>query len=166
MAGTHRYLVALGSNVRHRRHGSPRQVLAAALDELAGEGLAVDAVAPVIASAPIGPSLRQYANGAALVSGDIEPGELLALFKRIERRFGRKRGGQRWGSRVLDLDIVLWNGGAWRSPGLCIPHPGFRTRGFVLGPASAIAPGWRDPVTGLTIGHLHSRLTRPRPAPR
>ena len=62
---------------------------------------------------------------------------------------------------MLDLDIVLWSGGAWASPDLTVPHIAYRERAFVLTPAMQIAPEWRDPVTGLTIRHLHSRLTRP-----
>ena len=161
-----RYLVALGSNVRHHRHGRPERVLRAALAALEQAGLQVEAAAPVIASAPIGPSLRRYANSAALVRTALAPPELLAVLKRIERAFGRRRRGQRWGARVLDLDIVLWEGGIWASPGLSVPHAPFRLRDFVLGPASAIAPGWRDPHTGLTIRQLHARLTRARALPR
>uniref|UniRef100_UPI0015771B8A 2-amino-4-hydroxy-6- hydroxymethyldihydropteridine diphosphokinase n=1 Tax=Sphingomonas bacterium TaxID=1895847 RepID=UPI0015771B8A len=80
------------------------------------------------------------------------------------RAFGRRRG-RRWGARVLDLDIVLWSGGSWRSPGLTIPHPAFRDRRFVLDPMVALAPRWRDPVTGLTIRQLAAQLTRRRPLP-
>lgn len=155
-----RYLIALGSNQRHHRHGLPERVLAAALAALEAEGIAVEAAAPVIRSAPIGPSLRRYANGAALVASAFWPDELLAALKGIERRFGRRPGGQRWGSRVLDLDIVLWSGGAWSSPGLTVPHAAFRTRDFVLGPAAALAPRWRDPLSGLSLRQLKARLTR------
>lgn len=166
MAGTHRYLVALGSNMRHARHGSPPQVLGAALRNLAKQGIEVEAIAPTIASAPVGPSLRRYANTAAVVQAMLAPEELLALCKQIEREFGRKRGGRRWGSRVLDLDIVLWSGGVWGSRRLTIPHPAFRERAFVLGPAATIAPRWRDPLTGLTIKQLEARLTRRTRLPR
>jgi 2-amino-4-hydroxy-6-hydroxymethyldihydropteridine diphosphokinase len=140
-------------------------VLHAALSALEAEGIAVLDVARIIASAPVGPSLRRYANGAALIEADLDPPALLALLKRIERAFGRTRGGKRWGARVLDLDVVLWDGGMWGSPELIVPHRSFRERGFVLQPASAIAPTWRDPVTGLTLRQLHARLTRPRPLP-
>ena len=157
-----RYLIALGSNKRHHRHGAPAGVLAAALDALAAHGIAVLAVAPVLQSAPLGPSKRRYANGAALIESDLDPEELLALLKSTERQFGRRSGGQRWASRVLDLDIVLWSGGAWSSPDLTVPHKSFRQRDFVLRPARALAPLWRDPITGLSLNHLHARLTQPR----
>lgn len=121
---------------------------------------------PVIASAPVGPSQRRYANSAAQIATALEPPQLLALLKRVERAFGRRRGGQRWRSRVLDLDIVLWSGGAFVSRELTIPHPLFRERDFVLAPAAAIAPHWRDPLGNLTLRQIHARLTRHRSLPR
>jgi 2-amino-4-hydroxy-6-hydroxymethyldihydropteridine diphosphokinase len=164
----HRYLVALGSNMRHPRHGSPRRVLAAALDALDHGKLHVLAASRVIETAPLGPSRRRYANAVALVRSKRDPDELLAKLQKIEHRFGRRRTGRAWGARVLDLDIVLWNGGAYASDetDLVIPHPAFRTRRFVLDPAATIAGRWRDPLTGLSIQHLRARLTKPRSAPR
>lgn len=153
---TQRYLIALGSNVRHHRHGLPPAVLRAALADLAAGGIAVERASHVLSTAPLGPSPRRYANAAALVATDLDPAALLRRLKAIERRFGR-RGGRRWASRVLDLDIVLWSGGAWSEPGLIVPHVAFRERGFVLAPAAAIAPAWRDPVTGLTLRQLAAR---------
>ena len=164
MAG--RYLIALGSNRRHHRFGTPEQVLVAALGELDHKGLKLLASARTIHSAPLGPSRRRYANSAALVKSKLDPLELLARLKHIEAKFGRRSGGQRWTARVLDLDIVLWSGGVWATQDLTVPHPLFRARSFVLTPAKAIASTWRDPITGLTLRHLQARLTRPRPAPR
>ncbi|HEX9963848.1 MAG TPA: 2-amino-4-hydroxy-6-hydroxymethyldihydropteridine diphosphokinase, partial [Allosphingosinicella sp.] len=97
----------------------------------------------------------------ALVESDLDPPALLARLKRIERDFGR-RGGRRWGPRVLDLDIVLWSHGAWAGDGLIVPHPEFRRRGFVLEPLVEVAPTWRDPITGATVRQLHYRLRRRR----
>lgn len=157
----HHYLIALGSNRRHHRIGRPDKVLAAALLALAADGQDVLAAAPIIETPPIGPSLRRYANGAAIIASPLQPNALLALLKRVEVRFGRRRG-QRWSARTLDLDIILWSGGSWHSPSplLIVPHPAYRTRDFVLRPALAIAPHWRDPLTGLTIAQLHHRATR------
>ena len=174
------YLIALGSNQRHGRFGPPAAVLGAALRALAEAGCRVLAAAPVVASAPVGPSRRVYANGAAVVACDAAPDVLLARMKAIEARFGR-RCGQRWGTRVLDLDIVLWSGGRWRSGArsapmrargagwggwLAVPHPAYAGRDFVLGPAARVAPAWRDPVNGRTVRQLaqgrRSSLSKPR----
>ena len=135
-------------------------MLKAALERLETEGLRVTAAAPAIETDPIGPSIRRYANSAAVIETDLEPEALLALLKRIEHDFGRRAGGQRWRARVIDLDIVLWSGGPYASPALTIPHKLFRERRFVLDPALAVAPDWRDPITGLTLRQLHARLTR------
>ena len=140
-------------------------MLAAALEELAALGT-VTARSQVVDSAPVGPSQRTYANAAALLESDCEPDSLLDGLQGLESAFGRRRHGQRWSARVLDLDIVLWSGGTWASERLTIPHPHFRARAFVSGPAAAIAPLWRDPLTGLTMRQLDARLTRSGPLPK
>ena len=125
----------------------------------------VFAVSPTIRSAAIGQSRRCYANAAAIVSTDLSPPALLAMLQSVEAHFGRIRRGQRWQARTLDLDIILWSGGMWSSdkPALAIPHYAMRERTFVLGPAHAIAPDWRDPVSNLTIRQLFHRLYRSNP---
>ncbi|WP_340588726.1 2-amino-4-hydroxy-6-hydroxymethyldihydropteridine diphosphokinase [Erythrobacter alti] len=152
------YLIALGSNQRHPGFGSPEAILrhaACSIGEILGDVLATSRI---IRSAPVGPSTRQYANGALVVGSDLPPLNMLDGLQMIESQFGRRRVGRRWRARTLDLDIVLWSEGLFASPDLLIPHPMFRQRGFVLGPASEIAPDWRDPVTGLTLRQLRARL--------
>jgi 2-amino-4-hydroxy-6-hydroxymethyldihydropteridine diphosphokinase len=152
------YAIALGSN-RRSRHGSPAGTLRAAL-----RALGPVAVSTIRNTPALGPAGRSFANAVAIVESALPPDELLAHLKRIERDFGR-RGGMRWGPRVLDLDIVLWSGGAWGGAPI-VPHPEFRARAFVLKPLAEIAPGWRDPLTGLTVRQLLARLTAARPAHR
>jgi 2-amino-4-hydroxy-6-hydroxymethyldihydropteridine diphosphokinase len=155
----HRYLIAIGSN-RRGRHGGPEAEVRAA-----ATAIGATALSPVIATPALGPSIRRFANAVALVESAEEPPELLLRLKRIECAFGR-RSGRRWGARVIDLDIVLWSSGIWRSPGLTIPHAAFRQRRFVLDPLVAVTPDWRDPQTGLTIRQLAARLTRRAALPR
>ena len=147
----HQYVIALGSN-RRGRHGSPRQELAAAVAAIG----AVVAQSRVIETAPLGPSRRRFANAAILIESAETPPQLLVRLKQIERDFGRRRG-RRWDARVIDLDLILWSGGAWSSPGLTIPHPLFRRRDFVLRPLVLLVPDWRDPLTGRTIRQLAAR---------
>ncbi len=124
----------------------------------------VFAQSAVIETAPIGPSRRRYANAAIIVSSELDPPSLLSRFLQIEAHFGRVRRGQQWRARVLDIDILLWSEGMWISdtPELAIPHRYMRERNFVLTPAAMIAPYWRDPVTGLALRQLQSRLNRPK----
>ena len=150
--------------MRHPRHGVPRRTIGAAIDALVGIGDVV-AVSPIVNSDPLGPSARRYANACAMLETNHEPESLLAALQRIECEFARRRIGMRWRARTLDLDIVFWSGGIYALPDLAIPHPQFRERPFATGPASAIAPDWRDPLTGLTLRQLHARLTRNRPLP-
>lgn len=155
----HRYLIAIGSNRRGRHGGPDAEVRAAAA------AIGASALSPVIATPALGPSIRRFANAVALVESGDSPTLLLARLKAAERAFGR-RAGRRWGARVIDLDIVLWSGGMWRSPRLTIPHAAFRERRFVLDPLAHLAPAWRDPITRLTVRQLRARLTRPLPLPR
>lgn len=154
------YAIALGSN-RRSRHGSPAATLRAAIAALAG----VKAVSKIRATPALGPAGRGFANAVALVDSDLLPDALLGELKALERAFGR-RAGRRWGPRVLDLDIILWSGGAWGGPGPIVPHPEYRGRTFVLEPLAELAPDWRDPLTGATMRQLLARLTAPRPVPR
>ena len=156
------YVIALGSNRPHGHHGRPASVIAAARSYLSGPAVALLASAPIIASAPVGPSLRTYANSACLIRSCLMPPALLAGLKSIEREFGRRRG-QRWGNRVLDLDIILWSGGRWQSRNLTIPHRLWRERDFVVSPVASLVPAWRDPLTGLTTRQLAFRHNRPIP---
>jgi 2-amino-4-hydroxy-6-hydroxymethyldihydropteridine diphosphokinase len=154
------YAIALGSNRPHGRYGAPARVVRAAVELLAGLGR-VEAVSRIRPTPAMGPSDRAFANAAAILSTDLAPNVLLAALKRIERDFGR-RPGLRWGPRVLDLDIILWSGGVWGGAPV-VPHPEFRHRDFVLAPLAEIAAGWRDPITGLRVRHLLSRLRKPVP---
>ena len=127
------------------------------LDETLGE---VADYSKITFSAPVGPSNRQYANGALLLRSRLNPLSLLNVMQDTETMLGRVRRGQRWQARTLDLDIVLWSGGIFAHPALSIPHPMFRERDFVLAPATQIAPRWRDPVTGLTVRQLAARQAK------
>jgi 2-amino-4-hydroxy-6-hydroxymethyldihydropteridine diphosphokinase len=115
---------------------------------------------PIILNRAHGGAGRDFANAVALVESNRDPKPMLERLKGIEREFGR-RGGRRWGPRVLDLDVVLWSGGTVRSPGLIIPHPQLASRDFVLQPLAAIAPGWR--IGPSTVRHLAHRLARRAP---
>jgi len=157
---THLYAIAIGSNRPHGRHGRPPQVVEAAIAEL-DRGFGLFDASPILLNPAHGGAGRDFANAVALVESDLDPPEVLARLKGIERDFGRRRG-RRWGARVLDLDIALWSGGRWQSAKLNIPHRQLEKRQFVHHPLAAIAPGWR--VRGpLTARHLAHRLAARAP---
>ena len=153
------YAIAIGSNRPHGRFGRPAAVVEAAIARLDEEFGLFDA-SPIVLNSAHGGAGRDFANAVALVESDLDPPALLSRLKTLEREFGR-RAGRRWGPRVLDLDIVLWSGGRFRTRRLTVPHPRLARRGFVLQPLAAIAPRWR--VGPLSIRHLAHRLARRRP---
>jgi 2-amino-4-hydroxy-6-hydroxymethyldihydropteridine diphosphokinase len=157
----HLYALALGSNRPLSAERTPARLLQEATTRIGKLG-AILATAPIIATAPLGPSLRRFANGALLLESRLAPDEMLSALKQIEDRLGRRRH-RRWGARSIDIDIILWSGGRWNSRTLQIPHPAFRNRDFVLSPLVAVAPGWRDPVSGLSVRHLRTRLQKATP---
>ena len=150
------YVIALGSN-RRSRHGSPVETVRAA-----AETIGVDRLSKIRLTPALGPAGRGFANAAAILRSDLEPPQLLRRLKQVEAEFGR-RGGRRWGPRVLDLDVILWSEGTWEQAGLIVPHPAYRARHFVLDPVAELAPSWRDPITGATMRQLLHHLRAPRP---
>ena len=156
---THLYAIGIGSNRRQGRFGRPGAVVEAAIARL-DQDFGLFNASPIVLNPAHGGAGREFANAVALVESKLEPPAMLTALKAIEREFGRRRG-RRWGSRVLDLDILIWSGGKWRTRNLTIPHPALETRSFALGPLAAVAPNW--PVRGsLAARHLAHRLARRR----
>jgi 2-amino-4-hydroxy-6-hydroxymethyldihydropteridine diphosphokinase len=83
---------------------------------------------------------------------------LLDQLQGLEVEAGRERErGQRWGPRVLDLDLLWMIGAAIDEPGLTLPHPGVSQRNFVLYPLCDIAPTLTIPGHG-RVADLKSRV--------
>ncbi len=80
-----------------------------------------------------------FVNAVAEISTELAAEELLAALLRIERDAGRERA-ERWGPRLLDLDLLLYGDVLIDLPGLRVPHPHMHERGFVLLPLAEIAP--------------------------
>ena len=153
----HLYAIAIGSNRTHGRHGRPAGVVEAAIAELDGRFDLFDA-SPILLNPAAHGAGRDFANAVALVESDKDPHAVLGELHDIERQFGR-RPGKRWAARVLDLDILAWDGGRIRSRRLKVPHPMLERRAFMLLPLSQVAPAWRI-RDGLTVRHLAARLAR------
>jgi 2-amino-4-hydroxy-6-hydroxymethyldihydropteridine diphosphokinase len=156
---TQLYAIAIGSNRPHGRYGRPPHVVEAAIARL-DEKFGLFDASPILMNAAHGGAGRDFANAVALVESKAEPPEVLNVLKSLEREFGRRRG-RRWGSRVLDLDIIAWSGGQWSMRRLHVPHRSATSRSFVMGPLATIAPGWR--LQGyLTAQHFAHRLAHRR----
>jgi 2-amino-4-hydroxy-6-hydroxymethyldihydropteridine diphosphokinase len=153
------YAIAIGSNRPHGRFGRPPQVVAEAIARLDRQFGLFDA-SPIVLNKAHGGAGRDFANSVALVESELDPPQMLAELKAIEREFGRRRG-RRWAARVLDLDIVDWSGGKRTSRSLTVPHPAAATRAFVIEPLAVIAPAWQLQPP-LTARHLAHRLARRR----
>ena len=157
---THLYAIAIGSNRPHGRHGRPAGVVEAAIAELDRRFDLFDA-SPILLNPAAHGAGRDFANAVALVESERDPQAVLDELHQIERDFGRRRG-KRWGARVLDLDILAWDGAPVRARRLKVPHPMLERRAFMLLPLSQIAPHWRI-RGGLTARHLAARLARRAP---
>jgi 2-amino-4-hydroxy-6-hydroxymethyldihydropteridine diphosphokinase len=82
-----------------------------------------------------------FINAVALLDTRLSPRDLLDALLDIERAFGRERNRtERWGPRVLDLDLLLYDSAVIDEPGLCVPHPHLHERAFALLPLVEITP--------------------------
>ena len=141
--------IALGSNM-----GDSPAILAAALETLAQTpGITLKARSRWYQTQAVGPPQPDYINGCALLDLYLTPQLLLETLLSIENQFGRVRS-QRFGPRLLDLDILLYDELILDTPTLVLPHPRMRQRAFVLVPLAEIAPNWVEPVSGKTIAEL------------
>ena len=144
--------LALGSNVGDKA-GALRRALAA----LAAEpGIAVAAVSRFYRTPPWGKTDQDwFVNAAALVRTDLGPNALLDRLKAIETTLGRTPS-ERWGPRVIDIDIIAYDDLALTSDRLTLPHPEALKRAFVLVPLAEIAPKRR--IGGVEAAAAAARL--------
>jgi 2-amino-4-hydroxy-6-hydroxymethyldihydropteridine diphosphokinase len=142
--------VALGSNIPPRAEALRKALsLLGRLPETA-----LKAVSQIYETEPLGgPPQGPFLNAAALVETRLDPEALLAACLAIENKLGRKRDGRN-SPRTIDLDIIFYDEITAALPGLELPHPRFRERGFVLQPLADIIPGFEDPVTGERVADL------------
>ena len=95
----------------------------------------------------------RFINMALEIETNLEPGILLKTIKEIENSMGRLEG-MRWGPRIIDLDILLYDDLILKTHDLEIPHPGIKDREFVLKPLSEIAPDKIHPILKKSIKTL------------
>lgn len=99
-----------------------------------------------------------FINSACAIETTLSPQELLLTLRAIEDEMGRDRGALRWGPRLIDLDILLYDSLILDEPNLRIPHPHMHERIFVLAPMVEIAPEAVHPVLGACMEDMLGRL--------
>lgn len=95
-----------------------------------------------------------FLNQVLLVATTLSPEEVLREILEIETHLGRVRK-QKWGARVIDIDILYYNDLTVNLPHLKIPHPFIPTRNFVLIPLLEIAPDYVHPILNLSNEQLY-----------
>jgi len=123
------------------------------------DGVHVVRVASCYRTAPVD-YLEQdwFINTVAKIETSLSPRGLLRGLKAIETKIGRKPPPVRFGPRILDLDIVLYDDIVIEQDNLVIPHPRMHERRFVLKPFCDIDPDVVHPVLGQTIADLLTQL--------
>lgn len=146
--------IGLGANL-----GDPRRQLEEALGRLAAaEEVEVLKVSTFYLNPPLGPPDQPwYINAVAQIRTRLAPEELWWVLRRVEEAMGRLRR-ERWGPRLIDLDLLLYDGVIAEGPELAIPHPEMHRRAFVLVPLAEIAPEAWHPVLQKTAAELAAEL--------
>jgi len=142
--------LSIGSNI------DPERNVLEALKSLKAEGL--EAVSTVYRTEPVGKTGQpSFLNCVARLNTKRGPAELKAALRRIEDALGRKRTGDRFGPRTIDLDLISYDGIESAGPGLVLPDPDIETRRFVAIPLYELAPSFTLP-DGRTLKEIISSM--------
>jgi 2-amino-4-hydroxy-6-hydroxymethyldihydropteridine diphosphokinase len=151
----HRVYIGIGSNLGDRRANNLE-----AVERIAKlPGTRVLRASSLYESEPLGDARTWFVNSVIEIETEFPPGQLLKKLKAIEEAMGRKRvKGKRWGSRVIDLDILLADQEIIDHRSLKVPHPELHKRRFVLMPLAELAPHVIHPQLGQSVSTLLATL--------
>ena len=161
--GTHSVALLTGSN-----HRGKEQILQRAAERIAEQVGPIERASQICYSEAWGFTCEEeFANQAILVSTGLAADEVLMKTQAIERELGRDRKaeseeklltGERYASRVVDIDIIFYDDIVVESEKLTLPHPLMHEREFVLRPMLEVAAEWRHPIIGLTVEEMIERV--------
>ena len=147
----HRVHIGIGSNLGDRRANTAEAI--EKVSEL--PGTRVVRASSLYESEPLGNAKTWFVNSVIEVETDLGPDVLLKKLKAIEEAMGRKRvKGKRWGSRIIDLDILLFDQDVIDKRTLKIPHPEMHKRRVVLLPLAELAPQVVHPQLGQSVSTM------------
>jgi 2-amino-4-hydroxy-6-hydroxymethyldihydropteridine diphosphokinase len=113
---------------------------------------------PLYRTQPLGEVVQPaFVNAAAGLLTQLAPEDLLAALRALERELGRAPPRERWGPRLIDLDLLVVGRETRATPTLTLPHAGIAQRDFVLYPLADIAPDLDVPGTG-RVAALKARV--------
>ena len=152
----HRALIGIGSNIGLAAENCEKAI--ALINK--SESVNVTAQSSLYESEPVGKvDQAWFVNAAIEVHTTLAPEELLQLLLTIEQQLGRTRK-EKWGPRIIDLDILDYEGIIMDSKILTLPHPEMAQRRFVLEPLSEIAGETVHPLEKKTILDLLKKLPK------
>ena len=138
--------IGLGSNLAGPEHQIRRGLRCLSN----AEGITLGRESSLYRSKPIGqPGQPDYCNAVAEVDTTLSAQTLLDMLLAIEAEAGRTRGGERWGPRILDLDLLVYGQHQIDEANLKVPHPEISRRNFVLVPLESIAANLSVPGLGV-----------------
>ena len=103
--------------------------------------MVIEAASSLFRTSPVGPSQENYYNAVVRMRTSFSPHQLLKELKSIETKMGRRQSAMRWGPRIIDLDILLYDAVCIASKELTIPHGEMHQRLFVLVPLAEVYSG-------------------------
>ena len=145
----HTVFLSTGSNL-----GNREGFLTKAEEEIAAHAGQIEAKSQIIETAPWGNTDQpHFLNRVLRIKTQLAPLFLIECLLDIEKRMGRNRA-EKWGPRIIDIDILFFDDLIINEPGLCLPHPYLHQREFVLKPMVEIAPDYLHPVLKKTMTEL------------